>query len=94
MNPYIALAASLAGIGHGIENQLEPPEAIDGDAYAREDIERIPNDLYGAIDLLDEGKIARDWLGDEFVGFYAETRFWDAEQHRLMMTPWEIGRYL
>lgn len=94
MNPYIALAASLAGIGHGIENQLEPPEAIDGDAYAREDIERIPNDLYSAVDLLDEGMIAREWLGDEFVSFYAETRFWDAEQHRLMMTPWEIGRYL
>ncbi len=94
MNPYIALAASLAGMGHGIEKELEPPEPILGDAYARDDIERIPNDLYGAVELLDRGRIARDWLGDEFVSFYAETRFWDAEQHRLVLTPWEVERYL
>ena len=94
MNPYIALAASLAGMGYGIQNNLEAPEAVFGDAYAREDIERIPNDLYGAVEQLDNGERAREWLGEEFVRFYAETRFWDAEQHRLMLTPWEVGRYL
>jgi hypothetical protein len=28
------------------------------------------------------------------VNFYAETRFWDAEQHRLALTDWELRRYL
>ena len=94
MNPYIALAASLAGMGHGIENRLEPPPRIAGDAYADAGVEKIPNDLYAAVALLDDSKIARDWLGTEFVNFYAETRFWDAEQHRLALTPWELRRYL
>jgi glutamine synthetase len=94
MNPYIALAASLAGIGHGIERRLEPPPRIEGDAYAKEGIQKIPNDLYAAVSLLDDSALARDWLGAEFVDFYAETRFWEAEQHRLAMTPWELARYL
>jgi glutamine synthetase len=94
MNPYIALAASLAGIGHGIEQRLEPPPRIEGDAYAKEGIEKIPNDLYAAVSLLDDSALARDWLGAEFVDFYAETRFWEAEQHRLAVTPWELARYL
>jgi glutamine synthetase len=94
MNPYIALAASLAGFGHGIEQGLEPPPRIEGDAYAEEGIQKIPNDLYKAVELLDNSALARDWLGEEFVNFYAETRFWDAEQHRLALTPWELRRYL
>jgi glutamine synthetase len=94
MNPYIALAASLAGMGHGIEKRLEPPPRVIGDAYADETVQKIPNDLYAAVALLDESEIARDWLGPEFVNFYAETRYWDAEQHRLALTPWELRRYL
>lgn len=94
MNPYIALAASLAGIGHGIENGIEPPPAIVGDAYAASGIDKIPNDLFAAVARLDQSEIARDWLGSEFVDFYAETRFWDAEQHRLALTEWERARYL
>jgi glutamine synthetase len=94
MNPYVALAASLAGFGHGIEQGLEAPPPVAGDAYALPDIRKIPDDLNKAVDLLDKSETARDWLGDEFVNFYAETRFWDAEQHRLALTDWELRRYL
>jgi glutamine synthetase len=94
MNPYIALAAALAAVGHGIEKGIEPPANVVGDAYARPDIEKIPTDLHTAVALLDESAVARDWLGQEFVDFYAETRFWEAERHRLAVTPWELGRYL
>lgn len=94
INPYIALAASLAGFGHGIENRLEAPPPVKGDAYAQPGIRKIPDDLHKAVELLDKSQIARDWLGEEFVNFYAETRFWDAEQHRLALTEWELRRYL
>jgi glutamine synthetase len=94
MNPYIALAASLAAIGHGIENGITPPDRVVGDAYARPDIAQVPTDIYKAVALLDESTVARDWLGKEFVDFYCETRFWEGEQHRLALTPWEITRHL
>jgi glutamine synthetase len=94
MNPYIALAATLAAVGHGIETGAVPPEPIAADAYAAEGVKRVPNDLKEATELLEQSQIARDWLGDEFINFYVETRFWEAEQHRLALTDWELRRYL
>ena len=94
MNPYIALAAALAAIGHGVERRLEMPAAIDGDAYAAPDVARVPTDLRDATALLSDSATARDWLGHEFVDFYAETRHWESEQHRLALTEWELRRYL
>jgi glutamine synthetase len=94
MNPYIALAAALAGIGHGIEQQLPPPLESSGDAYQDPKTRRVPNDLAEATRLLHDSALARDWLGQEFVDYYEETRFWETEQHRLAVTDWELERYL
>ena len=94
MNPYIALAAALSGVGHGIEQRLKHPEECSGDAYQDESINRVPNDLTVATRLLHDSDLARDWLGKDFVDYYEETRFWETEQHRLAVTDWEIERYL
>lgn len=94
MNPYLALAAALAGVGHGIEQRLKHPDECPGDAYQDESINRVPNDLTVATRLLHDSTLARDWLGKDFVDYYEETRFWETEQHRLAVTDWEIDRYL
>lgn len=94
MNPYLALAAMLAAIGHGIENELTPPDAVTGDAYAEPSVGRAPRDLATAIELLEDDPVAYDWLGEEFVRFYVETRAWEVEQHRTAVTEWELQRYL
>jgi len=94
MNPYIALAATLAAIGHGLEAGLEPPRPIEADAYAAPGVERVPADLFKAAELLEGSEVAREWLGEDFVRFYVETRIWEAEQHRLALTDWELARYL
>lgn len=67
-NPYLVLAAVLAGALYGIENKLEAPEPVEGDAYSdcNEDI-RLPWYWDDAIDLLDVSTVLRQYLGDEFV---------------------------
>ena len=46
---------------------------IVGDAYALEEVEKIPNDLPSAVALLDQSPDGTgELLGDEFVNFYAE----------------------
>lgn len=40
-NPYLVLSAVLAGALYGMENQLEPPSAVSGNAYAL-NLETIP----------------------------------------------------
>jgi len=94
MNPYLTLAALLAGIGHGLEKALDPPAAVTGDAYRADSIERLPHDLHSATELFSRSDVARDWLGDDFVDFYTETRMWEVQQHRMSVSDWEIQRYL
>ena len=68
-NPYLAFAALLAAGLHGIENQLQLPPAVSGNAY-ESDVERFPNTLRDAIAALEKGTMAREALGDEVVDHY------------------------
>ena len=91
---YLAVAATLAGGLYGIENELDPPEAVAGDAYAHTDLAELPRSLEESLPLFLEGKVAREYLGDELVDFYAATRKWEMESFRSALTDWEVKRYL
>jgi glutamine synthetase len=69
VNPYLAFAALLAAGLHGIENELELPPALEGNAY-ESDAERFPHSLREAIDALESGTMARAALGDDVVDHY------------------------
>jgi glutamine synthetase len=69
VNPYLAFAALLAAGLHGIENELELPPPIEGNAY-ESDAERFPHSLREAIAALEDGSVARQALGDEVVDHY------------------------
>jgi glutamine synthetase len=69
VNPYLAFAALLAAGLHGIEQELELPPPLEGNAY-ESDAERFPHSLREAITALEEGSIARGALGDEVVDHY------------------------
>ena len=68
-NPYLAFAALLAAGLYGIENKLELPPGLEGNAY-ESDAERFPHSLREAIDALENGKMARAALGDDVVDHY------------------------
>jgi glutamine synthetase len=69
VNPYLAFAALLAAGLHGIENELELPPPLEGNAY-ESDAERFPHSLREAIAALEDGSVARPALGDEVVDHY------------------------
>jgi glutamine synthetase len=69
VNPYLAFAALLAAGLHGIENELELPPPLEGNAY-ESDSERFPHSLREGIAALEEGTVARQALGDEVVDHY------------------------
>lgn len=91
INPYLAMAASLAAGLDGIERKLElPPPTVN--AYAG-DAAPLPRTLAAATKLFRESKMARAWLGDEFVDHYAGTREWEVRQFDKAVTDWELARY-
>ena len=91
MNPYLAMAASLAAGLDGVERQLEPPEPA-ADAYKGE-APSLPRDLAEATRLFRSSALARKAFGDEFVEHYAATREWEVRQYQKAVTDWELARY-
>jgi glutamine synthetase len=69
VNPYLAFAGLLAAGLYGIENALELPPALEGNAY-ESDAERFPHSLREAIAALEEGTMARAALGDDVIDHY------------------------
>jgi glutamine synthetase len=69
VNPYLAFAALLAAGLHGMEQGLELPPPLEGNAY-ESDAERFPSTLREAIEALEQGTIARAALGDDVVDHY------------------------
>jgi glutamine synthetase len=69
VNPYLAFAALLAAGLYGIENELELPPPLEGNAY-ESDAERFPQSLREAIAALEHGTMARAALGDDVVDHY------------------------
>ena len=91
INPYIAMAASLAAGLDGIERQLPLAEAVTN-AYA-DSSAPLPRTLAEATRKLRESEMARQWLGDEFIEHYAATREWEVRQFDKAVTNWELARY-
>ena len=92
-NPYLALAACLAGVLHGVENQLEPPAPVLGNAYDG-DAPLLPRSLAEAVDALASSTTARTAFGDAFVDHYLASRIWERDRHREAVSDWETARYL
>ena len=91
INPYLAIAASLAAGLDGIERELPLPAAT-VNAYTG-DAPPLPRTLSEATTLFRQSQVARRWLGDEFVEHYAGTRDWESRQFEKAVTDWELARY-
>ncbi len=92
-NPYLAVAAILAGVHHGISRQLEPaPMVREGEATGDE--VRLVHRWEQALDLFERGRILPEYLGTEFCGVFATARRWEAEQFHAQVPTLDYDWYL
>jgi glutamine synthetase len=92
INPYVAIAASLASGLYGIEHSLELPEPVTANAYEA-NARPLPCSLEEATALLKQSYIAKELLGQEFVDHFVRTREWEVRQYQRAVTDWELQRY-
>ncbi len=96
-NPYLVSAATLAAALLGIEERIEPPPAVIGNAYDAEDelppSLRFPSTLREAAVRFGESPAAREVFGDAFTAHFAATRQWESRQHARNVDDWQLGRY-
>jgi glutamine synthetase len=90
-NPYLALAAMLAGGLHGIEQGLELEPELVGNAYTS-GRPRVPATLGDARAAFTSSAVARAALGDEVVDHYTNMADVELAAYRAAVTDWELFR--
>ncbi|MEP1230412.1 MAG: glutamine synthetase family protein [Litorimonas sp.] len=92
-NPYLVMAAILAGSLHGLENKLTPPDAVEGDAYDM-DLPSIPLQWRDAIDAMEQGEYAKHMFGELFYKMYVAAKNQEYDQFMNVVTRIEYETYL
>jgi glutamine synthetase len=91
VNQYLAVAALIAGGLHGIDQGLELPEAVAGNAYAG-DAQRLPTTLAEAAELFGNSEVARSAFGDDVVEHYLNNARVEVAAFNAAVTDWERVR--
>ncbi|QEL54519.1 glutamine synthetase family protein [Chromobacterium paludis] len=87
VNPYLAMAASLACGYLGMREQLEPSEPLTGSAY--EQPHQLPRHLDDAIDMLLRCQPLAELFGEHFVETYAAIKEAEYREYFDVISPWE-----
>ncbi|EAQ96518.2 glutamate--putrescine ligase [Congregibacter litoralis KT71] len=86
--PHLAIAALLAGMLYGIEQELEPPPAMEGNAW--EQLEpSLPRDWNGALDAFRQSRFVADYLGASFQEVYGLVKQQEIDEFSRHVTPLE-----
>ena len=94
-NPYLVLAAVLAGIWHGIENTLSPPKPIEGNAWDQEiDAPALPTTMDKAIAVFDKSDVLSSYLTGEFKTLFLATKVQEWNEFAKRVTEFELETYL
>jgi glutamine synthetase len=92
-NPYLVLAAMLAGVHHGLEKKLDPGAPFAGNASGEVD-PTLPLDIDRAIAAFQGSALMREYLGAEYVDLYAEAKKGELKTFRAAISPQEYDWYL
>ncbi|PRP71630.1 glutamine synthetase [Chromobacterium amazonense] len=87
VNPYLAMAASLACGYLGMREKLQPSDPLSGSAY--EQPHQLPRHLDDAIDMLLRCKPLAELFGEHFVETYAAIKEAEYREYFDVISPWE-----
>ena len=93
INPYVAMATNLAAGLWGIDNEIEPPPPVSGNAEGTVGLAPLPRTLRAANEALSKSEVARQILGEAFIDHFVRSRDWEVRQYEKAVTDWELDRY-
>lgn len=93
VNAYLVLAAILAGVCHGLENKLQPPKPVEGDAYQVES-EQLINTWGGALNRFEKSALWQEYLDPEFVDLFVLLKRQEQAEIAARVTDVEYQSYL
>lgn len=100
-NPYLVIAVCLAAGLDGIRRKLTPPDSVNCNVFEMSDaamdeknIERLPVDLYSAIEELKKDDYIMNVLGPHLSQKYVEAKLAEWNEYRTQVSAWELEEYL
>ena len=87
VNPYLAIAATLACGYLGMKHKIQPSEAFEGNAY-EEEVE-LPRTLDEALRGLQGDQDIIDILGEKFIQLYTSIKLVEFEEFNRVISSWE-----
>ena len=92
-NPYLMLASILAGIHHGLTNQIEPGEPIEGNSY--EQLEpSLPNNLRDALRELDDSEVMNKYIDSKYIDIFVACKEAELQEFETTISDLEYNWYL
>ena len=91
VNPYVAIAALVAGAVHGLDEKRALEDEFTGNAYVSSK-PRVPPTLHDALALFTGSRVARTAFGDEVVDHYGNYARVELQAFEAAVTDWERFR--
>jgi glutamine synthetase len=92
-NPYLAAAAVLAGIHHGLARGLDPGPPTTGNAYEQH-AASLPSHWLDALRAFDRAGVLAEYLGADYCRVYLACKWRELEMFNARVTPTEYDWYL
>ena len=92
-NPYLVIAAILAGVHHGLANKVEPGPMVAQETIIDEKV-ALPVRWSAALDAFDAGKILPAYLGEKFHRLYGVCRREEEERFHSEISDRDYEWYL
>lgn len=93
-NPYLVMAAVLAGIHHGMVHKINPGEPATGNAYKRLEKGELPLRWWQALDSFGKSDFIADYFSSEYQDIYELARSFESDQFNNFIPPLDYEWYL
>jgi glutamine synthetase len=93
-NPYLAIAAVLAGLHHGICRQLDPGPPVTGNGYERPLDPRVPLDWHAALQAAAQSTFLNEYFGADFMTVFMAVKRAECERFNAEPTALDYAWYL
>ena len=95
-NPYLAVAAILAGMHHGMANRIEPGPPVVGNGYDRDASgdDKPPSNWFAAVDRFHASALMREYLGERFVDMFTIVKRVEQDNYFAAVPPIDYEWYL
>ena len=92
-NPYLAVAAMLAGAHRGIVDKIDPGPPIEGNGYEQA-AASLPTNWYAALDRTEASAFLKDYLGARFMEIFCAIKRAEQDRFYAQVTELDFEWYL